>query len=114
MDTLFWLLVGHAVGDFAMQSDWMVMHKSRHVLVPSARSKQPELIWLHVLTAHSLIHGGIVALATGSVVLGLLETAAHWLIDFAKCEEWFGFHTDQGLHLSCKLIWFMLFIQGWV
>lgn len=102
---LFWMLVGHALGDFALQTEWMVHGKS-----PGARplrdlAGRDELVWAHVLTAHCLIHGGAVALATGSVALGLAETVAHWIIDFGKCRRWYGFHVDQFLHLGCKLVW---------
>lgn len=112
LEVLFWLLVAHAVGDFALQSDWMARHKSRHTRETSVLSDRPEWIWVHVLSAHAMIHGGAVALATGSIVLGLLEFVAHWIIDFCKGEKIFGFHTDQALHLSCKLAWWLLLLAG--
>lgn len=100
----FWMLVGHALGDFALQSDWMVRSKSPRKRV-RATSERRDLIWIHVLTAHALIHGGAVALATGMVWLGILETMAHWLIDYGKSNRMYGFHVDQFLHLGCKVIW---------
>ena len=36
----------------------------------------------------------------------------HWLIDFGKCEKWFGIHVDQGLHVACKVLWCVLIWQG--
>ncbi len=114
LEPLFWLLVGHAVGDFGLQSDWMARYKNRHMQGQSVFSAKPELIWLEVLSAHCLIHAGAVALATGSVLLGLLEFVAHWLIDFCKCEDYFGFHTDQCLHIACKILWFVMLTQGWL
>ncbi len=114
LDILFWLLVGHAVGDFGLQSDWMARYKNRHLQGETVISRKPELIWIEVLSAHSLIHAGAVALATGSIVLGIFEFIAHWIIDFCKCEDYFGFHTDQALHILCKLTWFILLTQGWV
>ncbi|MGJ8669651.1 MAG: DUF3307 domain-containing protein [Oceanococcus sp.] len=114
LETLFWLLVGHAVGDFGLQSDWMAKHKNRHVQEASALSSKPGLIWIEVLAAHSLIHAGAVALATGSILLGVLEFIAHWIIDYGKCEDWFGFHTDQGLHILSKFIWLGILALGWV
>ncbi len=109
-EILFWLLVGHAVADFALQSDWMARYKCRHNKEAAVLSSRPELIWIHVLTAHSLIHGGAVMLVTGSIWFGLAETVAHWGIDFAKGEEWIGFHTDQMLHIGCKILWFLLIL----
>lgn len=113
LETLFWLMVGHAVADFGLQTNWMAVHKSRHVRDTSAFSSRPELVWIEVLSAHSLIHAGAVTLATGSILLGLLEFVAHWLIDYAKCEDKFGFHTDQALHILSKFLWLGLLALGW-
>ena len=104
---LFWLLVGHAVADYALQSDFMAQGKSRH----TATGK---VFWPHLLTAHALIHGGAVALATGSVALGMAEVFCHWLIDFGKCENRYGLNTDQALHIACKLLWAAIVIFGGV
>lgn len=114
LETLFWLLVGHAVADFGLQSDWIAQHKNPSFRTKVERSSRPELIWIEVSAAHSMMHAGAVALATGSMVLGLLEFVAHWIIDFCKCENYFGFHTDQLLHLGCKLAWLMLLASGWI
>jgi hypothetical protein len=44
------------------------------------------------------------------IVVGfaLAETVVHWLIDLGKCEKWYGIHTDQALHVACKLLWWGL------
>ena len=57
---------------------------------------------------HLLYHAGAVALATGSVALGACEFVAHWLIDVAKCVGLTGIHTDQCMHIACKLLWVLL------
>jgi len=106
---LFLFLVGHAVCDYALQTDWIAKSKSRHSGPPPAYD--PKLhgpiqkIWPYVLSAHALIHGGAVFLITGSVFLGIAETFSHWVIDFGKCEKWYGIHTDQLLHFGCKILW---------
>lgn len=100
----FWMLVGHALGDFALQSDWMVQNKNPRKNKRKTADRG-DLIWVHVLGAHAFIHGGAVALATGSVVLGAAETVAHWCIDYGKCNQYYGFHVDQFLHLGCKVLW---------
>jgi hypothetical protein len=104
---LFLLLAGHALGDFSLQTEWVAMHKDRHSrLRMSAEERANALvIWPHLLTAHSLIHGGIVFMITGKLSLALAETAVHWITDYAKCERWFNFHVDQGIHVLTKLIW---------
>lgn len=103
---LFYLLVGHAIADFALQTDFIVRNKNRHTPITYVPPGQiPQIFWPYVLTAHALIHGGFVALATGSPILGVAETICHWVIDFGKCENKYGIHTDQLLHFLCKLLW---------
>ncbi len=105
----WWLIVGHALADFALQSDSMARGKNRHrepVGVPPGQT--PQTIWPYWLTAHALIHGGVVALVTGRWELGLAEAVLHWLIDFGKCENWYGIHEDQSMHLVCKCAWWAL------
>ncbi|MDX1495926.1 MAG: DUF3307 domain-containing protein [Salinisphaeraceae bacterium] len=102
---LFFLLVWHSLADFPLQGDWMVHSKVRSARQPSSSSARPDLIWVHVLTAHCMVHGGGVALITGSIWLGIAEIVAHWLTDFAKGEGLYGFHTDQALHIGAKFLW---------
>jgi len=105
---LFWLLVGHAVMDFSLQTDTMAKGKNRNrpvdpSVIPPGQKFQPT--WGYWLTSHALHHGGAVALVTGRIDLGIAEAVAHWGIDFGKCESWYGIHVDQGLHIACKLAW---------
>lgn len=114
LEPLFWMMVGHAVGDFGLQSDWMAKHKNRRVHEDNVHSRKPELIWAHVMSSHCLIHAGAVGLATGSVLLAVMEFVAHFIIDVCKCEGYIGFHTDQFLHIGCKLAWWGLLVTGMV
>ena len=107
-ELIFWLFIGHAMGDFALQTDWMARFKNRHLVLPDSDNQPTRFVWLHVLTSHCLIHAGAVMLVTGSYTLGLAEFIAHWFIDFFKCEGKYGFHIDQFLHMGCKLIWVAL------
>lgn len=104
---LFALLIGHAVADFALQGKFLSTAKNRHNPLSDyfGASDPPKGLWLQALAAHSLIHAGAVWLITGSVVLGFLECILHALIDFAKCEGWTSFRTDQALHFACKVAW---------
>jgi hypothetical protein len=113
---LFYLLAGHALMDFGLQSESMALEKSRH----SKTQLQKEVPWYYWLTAHSLLHGGAVAVITQSLGLGITqslglgiaETVCHWVIDFAKCEKRTNIHVDQALHVACKLIWYALIVNG--
>lgn len=107
VETLIRLLMGHAVADFALQTPWIANNKSRHSEPAGYDPKKhgpKQAIWVYVLTAHALIHGSMTVIVTGSTWLGLLEAVSHWMIDFGKCEKWYGIHTDQFLHLLMKLL----------
>lgn len=99
------LLCGHALADFALQSDAMAKGKNRHNKNPAPKGQKYTPCWPYWLIAHSLIHGGIVYLITGNLFLGIIETVLHSVIDFMKCENVFTPHTDQALHLLCKVMY---------
>jgi hypothetical protein len=105
---LFWLLVGHAVADFSLQSDSMVRGKNRHRRTEPPPGAKYQPTWYYWLSAHALIHGGAVGLITGFWLLGLAETVAHWIVDFGKCENLYGVHEDQFLHVLAKVAWWAL------
>lgn len=97
--TLFWLLVGHALADYPLQGDFVARFKARVV------EGRPNPMWPWILGAHALIHGGMVALLTGRVELGLAEVVLHWTIDWLKCEGAIDFNADQTMHVACKVAW---------
>jgi len=98
------LLASHAVWDFPLQGHAVAVEKNRH----STSELQKHVPWFYWLVAHALSHGLGVALVTGSVTLGIMETLAHSMIDFGKCERWYSIHIDQALHVACKLAWIFL------
>ena len=100
--TAFALLVGHALADYPLQGDFVARAKNPH---DPSFANAPRFTWQIVLTMHALIHGGMVALVTGSLGLGLAEMAAHWAIDHMKNEGKLSFMEDQALHLVCKAWW---------
>lgn len=102
---LFALIIGHAFADFVFQTEWMAKYKNRRNQSPPPIGQKQQSVWFYVLTAHALVHGGIVWIITGNVWLGIAETVAHWCIDFGKCENWYGIHTDQSAHVICKILW---------
>ena len=104
--TFFKLIIGHAFADFALQNDYVAQHKDRRYGYGDQGNYNP--VWFWVLGAHALMHGGVVWAITGRADLALLETVWHAGIDFMKCEKWIGYHTDQSLHLLCKVVWCLL------
>lgn len=92
------LVFGHALADYPLQSEFLAKAKSRRAPIPGVP-------WMQALAAHSVIHGGAVGLATGSVALGCAEAVAHALIDDAKCCGRLGYNADQAAHIACKVAW---------
>lgn len=108
-EKIFELLVGHALADFALQSDWMAKNKNRNnksSYIPEGQKYTPT--WFYVLSAHALIHGGVVYLITGNIVFGVFETILHWMVDFIKCENKLNPHEDQLIHIGWKIIYGMV------
>lgn len=107
------LAMGHALADFPLQARFIADTKNRHKDISNYfQNTPPPGIWIHTLTAHSLIHGAAVWLITGSAVLACFEIILHWIIDYVKCEGWTSFNTDQILHYVCKLIYAMMLYLG--
>ena len=113
--TLFFaLLIGHAVGDFALQGNFLSQAKNRNSSLESFfPGGAPRGLWWNALLAHALIHAGAVWLITGFVLLAIAELILHFLIDYAKCEGWISFSLDQTLHRSCKLLYVVLLFFNW-
>lgn len=100
------LLIGHVLADYPLQGAFLSVAKNRHADASAMfeGGKAPRGLWIHALTAHSLVHAGAVWIITGSLALGMAEWVLHWGIDFAKCEKWTNFTADQLLHVACKLV----------
>jgi hypothetical protein len=97
LDKTFVLLVFcHQLADQPLQTDYIVRAK---------RGEQPGIpAWLG-LAYHAFMHGALVLLVTGSMVLFVAETLTHWSIDAAKIAGCFGSKTDQCLHIGFKVVW---------
>ena len=103
------LLIAHALGDFALQGDFLARAKDRHADLSNLFPDQkPKGLWWNCLLAHALIHAGGVWIVTGFVTLALAELLLHFAIDFAKGEGWINFASDQLLHRLCKLAYVLL------
>ena len=100
----FALLIGHMVADYALQTEFLAVGKNHRRPKPlPGVFGETRGVWVHCLTAHSLIHGGAVWILTGSMLLALIETVLHWVIDFVKSEGLSNLHMDQFLHILCKV-----------
>jgi len=110
----FALCIGHALGDFPLQGQFLAQGKNRHLTPPilADGAKPPKRVWIYCLTAHALIHAGLVWVITGSVVLGFIELIVHWIIDALKSENTYGFEVDQWLHILTKVVFVILIWMG--
>src|SRR5436190_19983061 len=110
---LFALLIGHMVGDYPLQGDFLAVHKNRNV--SRAGSKEyPANLWIHCMLAHSFIHAGVVWLITARVVFAVAEVVLHFGLDFIKCERWTSHTADQALHALCKVAYVAVLVMGFV
>jgi hypothetical protein len=113
--TLFFAFcIGHALGDFPLQGDFLARGKNRHLPSPilADGDRSPKRVWLYCLTYHAIIHAGLVWIITGSVVVGVIELVVHWFIDAMKSENAFGFEADQWLHIATKAVYVALIWAG--
>ena len=113
----FAFVIGHALGDYPLQGEFLAMGKNRHhsASIPNPGKGSPTHIWIHCLTAHCLIHSGTVWIVTGLFSYAIVEFVLHWIIDFLKCENITTFTQDQVLHIGCKGIFVIMLWQGvWV
>lgn len=97
---LFWLLFAHAVADCLLQPPWIAKFKTIGV----ANDIHP-LYPFFILLAHGIINGGVYALASGLVCVGVLEFVFHSYIDLGSTTGVFGLVVDQALHLACILLY---------
>ncbi len=109
---LFFLIAAHALMDYSLQNDSMAVCKCPKSTSPLAAS----VPWYYWLTSHALLHGAAVGVIfrwmgfdwTVVAAVATAETVIHWYVDYGKCEKWYSLHTDQALHVICKIVWWAL------
>lgn len=108
---LYAYVICHALADYPLQGDFLARHKCRNYKPAAGEAHIPRGMWVHCLVGHSLIHSGFVWIVSGSVFFALAELVLHTVIDFLKGEGKTNFHTDQFLHLLCKIAYVLLAFQ---
>lgn len=79
MNTFSCLVVGHLVGDWLLQNDWMAKGK-RQGLVTAAGMAHFAIYTLAVLAALALFHGAALPLDAYGLAAALVFVS-HWLVD---------------------------------
>jgi len=104
LDLLFFLLLGHYIGDFALQSDTMASRKG------ISKTTLTYHVFIYVLTIAVFLLIGLLMSGRGNMFLTWYSAtvlvfifAQHWVQDFVK-GSWFngtkqGLYLDQALHL---------------
>ncbi|MGL4422544.1 MAG: DUF3307 domain-containing protein [Gemmataceae bacterium] len=112
----FYLLAGHFLGDYMLQTDPVALCKCRN----SPHPAQKTVPWAYWLTAHAFLHGALVGIIlrchgvpeAAALICAITETILHWIIDLLKCEKFYSIHVDQCLHIICKVGWWMFVTRG--
>ena len=104
-ELIFKLIIGHTLADFVLQPTSMAKGKCRHYISDIAKGENTGPNWYYWLSAHALVHGGMIWFITGNPIFGLAEVILHWIADYAKCENWTNIHTDQLIHITCKIVY---------
>ena len=92
MNMLSWLIIGHLIGDWLLQSDWMAQGKRTRLITAAGMTH---------FTVYTLVIVGILWLAGQQVLspitlflMGGVIFVSHWLIDATDCVSlwmrWFG------------------------
>ncbi|MEW5994806.1 MAG: DUF3307 domain-containing protein [Candidatus Zixiibacteriota bacterium] len=103
VDTLFFLLLGHFLGDFAFQSDQVAEGKrtsrlvlTRHVFIYTLTIAAALALGLH-------LNGSEAFFSVLTIAVLAILFVQHWTQDFLKSHRFNGtrqaFYVDQGLHL---------------
>jgi len=103
VDTLFYLLLGHFFGDFALQSDGVARGKKTskrtltfHVFLYTLTIGCALAIGLH-------LHDSNEFFSTFTIAVLAFLFIQHWIQDFIKSQKFNGtkqaFYVDQGIHV---------------
>ena len=98
LSTFIMLLFCHALADYPLQGDFLSKAKNRLAPIPGVP-------WWQAMSAHVMIHSGLVFMVTGSALLATVEFIVHFLTDDAKCRGKLTFDQDQAIHVLCKLVY---------
>jgi hypothetical protein len=113
MDILFFLILGHLVGDYALQTDFMAENKGKSPLVLSAHvAIYVASLWAFFMFYSILYQPGLFFKLATLLFLGFVYIE-HWLQDYLKnrhkeCSKQM-YYLDQVLHISI-LYFYRIFI----
>jgi len=95
MEILAKLIFAHAIADYALQSEFLALNKG-------------DKLWLMMM--HSVIVGGCMAIASGFLYIGFIESGFHFIIDTLKAHNIIKWKEDKILHGLCILGYLLMLL----
>lgn len=93
MNTFTWLVIGHLVGDWLLQNDWMAKGK-REQFITQAGMTHFLIYTLAVMLTFGIANGSSVGIFTYLLVT-VLVFVSHWLIDATRVVEFWMHMSGQ-------------------
>ncbi len=98
MTTFIWLLIGHLLGDWLLQNDWMARGKKQALL--SLAGMAHCALYSAVIVAILWFAGDQAHSRAFCVPLGITVFVSHWLIDGADvAARWMRFYRQSNLEM---------------
>jgi len=98
MDTFTWLLVGHLVGDWVLQNEWMVLNKKRSWFHPAGLTH----VAIYTLTTYGALWLSGWRDRPWPMCLALITLIfiTHWLVDASQVvKHWMRFYRKGDLFM---------------
>ena len=118
MNMFTWLLLGHFVGDWILQNDWMAKGKKKALLTPAGMVHFT--IYTFTIMGALWLSGVTDTDPMFYLTIGIVVFLSHWLVDATNMVEWWmrayrqsdleivKLMVDQVLHLlllSAVIVW---------
>jgi len=122
MNTFTWLLIGHFLGDWVLQNDWMAKGKKEALLTLAGAVHFA--IYTATILGALLLSGANDRQPMFYLTFGAIVFVSHWLIDATDgVERWMRFYrqsrleivrmmVDQVLHLLVLLVLAEVFVEA--
>jgi len=116
MDILFLLILGHLIGDYALQTDRMAKEKKDSKATLSLHVLTYVLcIWAMLMIYH-LLYNSDVFISSATIIFIAALYAQHWIQDFLKsrlksCDKQV-YYLDQVLHLGVLYLYRLFIFPG--
>ena len=111
-DMLSWLLIGHLVGDYLLQTRWMATRKTTLFSALAAHSAVYAFaVWFVSLPAGGLSPSGLFLVFVSHVVIDRRHFVLWWCRRVTQSDglAWLVIMTDQALH--CVILALACFLQ---